>query len=222
MNGSIRVAVVDRYPLFREGVAQTIAQRGLVVVAEGETAADACRIAENTPLDIMLVDINIHGDGLEAARKILRRQSSVKVAVLTAYDDDEHLAEALRAGVRGYVLKGVSGAELILAIETIHRGDPYITQALASRILIQRRTVYFAQERARSGNHGLTLREVQVLRCLAKGLTNSEIALELGVTVRYTKYLLATMYRKMRVRNRVAAILEMQKLGLPSDGGPPT
>jgi len=63
---------------------------------------------------------------------------------------------------------------------------------------------------------------VQVLRCLAKGLTNSEIALELGVTVRYTKYLLATMYRKMRVRNRVAAILEMQKLGLPSDGGPPT
>jgi DNA-binding NarL/FixJ family response regulator len=222
MNGSIRVAVVDRYPLFREGVAQTIAQRGLVVVAEGETAADACRIAENTPLDIMLVDINIHGDGLEAARKILRRQSSVKVAVLTAYDDEEHLAEALRAGVRGYVLKGVSGAELILAIETIHRGDPYITQALASRILIQRRTVYFAQERARSGNHGLTLREVQVLRCLAKGLTNSEIALELGVTVRYTKYLLATMYRKMRVRNRVAAILEMQKLGLPSDGGPPT
>lgn len=222
MNCPIRIAVVDRYPLFREGVAQTIAQRGLVIVAEGETAADACRIAEQTPLDVLLLDINIHGDGLEAARKILRRPSSVKVAVLTAYDDDEHVAEALRAGVQGYVLKGVSGAELILAIETIHRGEPYITQSLASRILVQRCTVYIAQERGPSGNHGLTLREVQVLRCLAKGLTNSEIALELGVTVRYTKYLLATTYRKMRVRNRVAAILEMQKLGLPSDGGMPT
>jgi DNA-binding NarL/FixJ family response regulator len=219
MNGCIRIAVVDRHPLFREGVAQIIAQRGLAVVAEGETAADACRIAENTPLDVMLVDINIPGDGLDAAGKILRRSSGVKVAILTAFDDDEHVCEALRAGVQGYVLKGVSCAELIRAIETIHRGEPYITPALASRILVQRRETYLAQDRAPSDNRGLTPREMQALRCLAKGLTNSEIAVELGVTVRYTKYLLTTTYRKMRVRNRVAAILEMQKMGLSGDSG---
>jgi two-component system, NarL family, nitrate/nitrite response regulator NarL len=222
MKAPIRIAVIDRYPLFRTGVSQTLARRGFNVIAEGETAADACRIAEQTPPDVLLLDIAVDGGGLEAARKILHRQPTVKIAILTALEDDEHVSEALRTGVQGYVLKAVSGVELICAVETIHGGDPYITQALASRMLVQQRTSYPNGHRPPADTLGLTQPEIEVLRCLAKGCTNSEIAAELGVTLRYTKYLLATTYRKMHVRNRVAAILQIQKMGLAANGGTTT
>jgi len=216
MTVPVRIAVVDKHPLFREGVIQTIGQRGLVVVAMGESAADACRIVEETQPDILLLDISIAGEGLEPVRRILRAHPRVKVVALTAADDEEIVAEALNAGVQGYILKGVSGAELVSAIQAINRDEPYVTPELASRLLVQRRRKDLSRKQEEAADLGLTEREREMLGCLAKGLTNSEIAAELGVTVRYTKNLLASAYKKMRVHNRVAATIEAQKMGLLS------
>jgi DNA-binding NarL/FixJ family response regulator len=216
MTVPVRIAVVDKHPLFREGVIQTIGQRGLVVVAMGESAADACRIVEETQPDILLLDITISGEGLEPVRRILRAHPRVRVVALTAADDEEIVAEALNAGVQGYILKGVSGAELVSAIQAINRDEPYVTPELASRLLVQRRHKDLSRKQDEVADLGLTEREREMLGCLAKGLTNSEIAAELGVTVRYTKNLLASAYKKMRVHNRVAATIEAQKMGLLS------
>ena len=83
------------------------------------------------------MDIGVSGGGIEATRKVLAVQPSVRVAILTASDDEEHLAQAIAAGAKGYILKGVSGIELLRLIETIYKGEPYITPSLATRVLMQ-------------------------------------------------------------------------------------
>jgi DNA-binding NarL/FixJ family response regulator len=215
----IKVVVVDGHPLFRQGLANAIVGSRLAVVAEGGTADDVRRAVEKGKPDILLLDIHVSGDGMGAAKDILRQRPATKVVILTASDQREHVADAIRIGVHGYILKDVSGPELVSAIETIHRGEPYITPALASRLLMQGKGGSLLARKTE--DLGLTPRDMQVLGYLAKGLTNQEIARSLGVNVRTIKHYLTQVFRKMRVRNRVEAILEAQKLGLELDGQPP-
>jgi len=215
----IKVAVVDGQPLYRQGLANAIVGSRLVVVAEGGTADDAHRAVQKTKPDILLLDIGVPGDGIGAAEEILRIRPNMKVVVLTASEDEEDVAGALRAGVHGYILKDVSGPELVSAIEAIHRGEPYITPALASRLLMQNMGRSISVQTTQ--DVGLTLRDKQILGYLAKGLTNQEIARSLGMNVRTIKHYLTQVFRKMRVRNRVEAILAAQKMRLELDGQTP-
>ena len=129
----IRVAVIDAHPLYRCGLASALAGSRLVVIAEGGTAEDAHRAVQKGKPDVLLIDMAVPGDGIGTIQEIMRQHSSMKVVVLTESDDEEDVVDALRMGVHGYILKDVSGPELVSAVEAIHRGEPYVTPALASR-----------------------------------------------------------------------------------------
>lgn len=210
--------MVDGHPLYRQGLANVIDGSRLVLVAEGGTADDARRAVQTGKPDILLMDIGVAGDGIGAIEDVLRVRPTLKVVVLTASDDEQDVADALRVGACGYILKDVSGPELIKALEIIHRGEPYITPALASRLLMQSKGRPLSVQKVK--DVGLTLRDKQILGYLAKGLTNQEIARSLGVNVRTIKHYLTQVFRKMRVRNRVEALLEAQKMRLELDASP--
>jgi two-component system, NarL family, nitrate/nitrite response regulator NarL len=215
----IKVVVVDAHPLYRHGLANAVAGSRVVVVAEGGTAEDARRAVQKGKPDILLMDTAVPGDGMGAAQAILRLRSGLKVVVLTASDSEEDVAEALRIGVHGYILKDVSGSELVSAIEAIHRGEPYVTPALASRLLMRSKGRPLAPHKGE--DVGLTARDKRILGYLAKGLTNQEIARSLGMNVRTVKHYLTQVFRKMRVRNRVEATVEAQRMRLELDGQAP-
>ena len=205
MRNPIRVGLVVNHPIFRVGLARAIgASENLSVVAQGQTAADAFRIAENTRLDILLLEIEVPGIGVGAVRSIAQAKCKAKVMVLTASDDEALVIDALQAGARGYLLKDVTGTDLIRAIECVHRGEPHITPSLAARALAR-----LAIRRAELV--GLTAREQQVLAYLSQGLTNREIGLKLGINTKTVKHHNVLLFAKLGVRNRVEAAAMLGK-----------
>lgn len=212
MSERIRVVVVDDHPLFREGVAHTL--RGanfLELVGEGSTADDAVRIAKAELPNIVLLDVSMPGGGIEAARAIAHACPVVKTMMLTVSESEEHVAQALDAGAQGYLLKGTSGLELIAAMRSVARGNSYVSPRLAGRLL--------TLSRRQSGNGGakpteladLTKREEQILDHVAQGRTNKEIAIQLKIGEKTVKHYMTNIMQKLQVRNRVEAVLALQK-----------
>ena len=158
------------------------------------------------------MDIDGEGEGVRLAERILANPISAKVVILTGSSDEEDIAEALRIGVHGYILKGVGAVELVTALEGIFDGQPYITPALATRLLLRDK----GQSLRPSKDKELvfTARDRQVLDHLAEGLTNEEIADRLGLNTRTIKHYLTGVFRKMRVRNRVEAVVRAKAMGI--------
>jgi len=170
-------------------------------------------MAAASNLDVLLLGLEACGNSIETARTIRHTQSKTKIVILTSSDDEDLVLDALRAGVHGYVHKEVSGAELIRAIESIHRGEPHVAPALASRLLSRLvtggRTLPAAQES--TDLIRLTSRERQVLDLISEGLTNREIAIRLGISVKTIKQFTMLIFSKMGVRNRVEATIALRK-----------
>jgi DNA-binding NarL/FixJ family response regulator len=218
MGTSTGIVVIDPHPIFREGVVRTIARsEGMSIVGEGKTAADARRLAGAKTPDIMIIDIAIAG-----ARKVIAEvaQCGIKCVILTALDDTLSVSNALAAGASGYILKGVSGLELIAALNEVHAGKPYVTAELASRVLVAGSLL--PQRKAKVAA-GLSYREQQVLDHITKGYTNREIAAKLGLTVGTTKFYLTRLFKKMRVRSRLQAVIaaRSQTPGTQAGSGSP-
>jgi two-component system, NarL family, nitrate/nitrite response regulator NarL len=136
MGNRIRIGVVDDDPIFRIGVVHALqASTNLDLVAEGATTHDALRMAADNKLDILLLAIELRGNSVEIARAIRHTGSKVRVVILTSSDDAKRATDAIRVGVQGYILKNVSGADLICAIDSIHRGETQITPALAWHLM---------------------------------------------------------------------------------------
>jgi len=211
MSERIRVAVVDDHPLFREGVAHTIRGSGfLEVVGEGASADEAVHLVEDEMPDIVLLDVSMPGGGIEAARAIARAFPIVKIVMLTVSESDEHVAQALEAGAAGYVLKGTSGKDLINTMRAVSRGESYVTPDLAARLLtISKRKPQGAGVDGEFAD--LTRREEQVLDQVAQGLTNKEIAKNLGISEKTVKHCMTNIMQKLQVRNRVEAALAVQR-----------
>ena len=206
MPDAIRIAVIDDHPMFREGAVQSLTcVDGIEVVAEGATAADALKVAEEFRPDVMLLDISLPGGGVEAAANITRTCPSVRSVMLTASESEVDVASALQAGARGYILKGSSGAEVVETVRAIYRGESYVAPSLAARLLIQmgKRTEVVASKPA----NDLTTREDEILALVSSGLTNKEIAIRLQLTERTVKHHMTSIMRKAKVRNRVEAML---------------
>lgn len=212
MTPRTRIAVVDSQPLFRKGLVDTLVASKFDVVAEGETADDIVRIVQDGKPDVLIFDMAVSANILATASNALRKRQGLKIVVLTNSDHERNVADALRVGVHGYILKGVSGSELVSALTSIHRGDRYITPDLATRLLMQSKGKSLLEDKA--ADMGLTLRDRSVLRHLTKGLSNRQLAVELGVDIRTIKYYLTQVFKKMGVHTRVEAVLEAQKLGL--------
>jgi DNA-binding NarL/FixJ family response regulator len=205
MSDRLRVAVVDDHPLFREGVVHTLrSARVLDVVGEGGTADDAVRIARQVSPDIVLLDVSMPGGGIEAARSIAQVCPLAKTIVLTVSENEQDVAQALEAGVKGYVLKGTSGSELLTTMFAIARGESYVSPGLAARLLTQVRQGEPAQVRALPE---LTQREGQILAQVARGLTNKEIARTLSLSEKTIKHHMTSVMQKLQVRNRVEAAM---------------
>jgi two-component system, NarL family, nitrate/nitrite response regulator NarL len=205
MSRPIRIVVIDSHPIFRQGVIRTIGRSdGMALVGEGTTAADAQRLAGEKRPDVLILDIAIR-DGLEIVAEMAAQ--GVKCLVLTALDDVLSVSNALAAGANGYILKGVSGLELIGALKAVNSGQPYVTAELAVRLLIGVKGKSLVPKRDAKVQAALTYREQQVLEHITKGYTNQEIAEKLGLTIGTIKYYLSQLFKKMHVRNRVQAVL---------------
>jgi len=193
--------------MFRTGVVQTVAASDhFQIVAEGETAADARRVVRDLAPDILLLDICLPENGFDAVRDISKIFPPCRIVVLTAIDDALSVSNALALGVKGYVLKGVSGSELINALQTIHSGLPFLTPELASRLLIDTRGGPPFRPLETKPLERLTYREKQVLDRLSKGMTNDEIAKNLGLNIKTIKSYITQVFRKLKVNNRVQAL----------------
>src|SRR6516225_3401381 len=210
MPDAIQIAIIDDHPMFREGAAQIFARMDdIEVVAEGATAADAVRVAQELRPDVMLLDISLPGDGLAAAASIARTCPGVQTVMLTASESELHVASALKAGARGYILKGSSGAEVVETVRAVYNGQSHLAPSLATRLLIQ------MGERGEAADdkpaNDLTSREEEILSLVSRGMRNKEIASRLELTERTVKHHMTSIMRKSKVRNRVEAMLMFRR-----------
>jgi len=212
MADKIQIAVVDDHPLFRDGVVLVLSgHEAFDVVAEGASAEDAVRIADNMLPDVILLDVSMPGGGIRAAGEIFKRWPIIKIIMLTVSEDEEDVSAALKAGARGYVLKGIGGTELIETIKTIHRGEAYVSPALAARLLTDYRSGGSRGPSPADDFDSLSAREEQILNLLAKGMSNKEIGLDLNLSEKTVKHYMTNILQKLQVRNRVEAALLAQQ-----------
>lgn len=215
MTDTIRVALIDDHPLFRDGVVSTLERESdFEVVGQGETAADAVRLAHDLLPDIMLVDISMPGGGVKAVSEIASDCPVVKLVMLTVSEDEDDVVNSLQAGARGYILKGVSGPELIRIVRSVAIGDSYLTPSLAVKVLTDLRQDGPNTASEDNPLTDLTAREEQILELVAQALSNKEIGQKLDLSERTVKHYMTNILQKLHVRNRVEAALLAHKITL--------
>lgn len=220
MTEKIRVVVVDDHPLFREGVANIIgSQPDLEVVGQGSNADNALQLARDLLPDVILLDIDMPGNGIEAARRIAEVFPVIRIIILTVSETEEHLLAAMKAGARAYVLKGVAGRELLRILRLVLEGESYVPPALAASLLAEMGKPAARDQPSVEGLEQLTQRETEILELLATGLSNKEIGERLFLTEKTIKHYVTNILQKLQVRNRVEAALLAQKSGL-AEGKP--
>lgn len=215
----IRVLIADDHKLFRQGLISLMRTRDDLVEVVGEAASgeEAVRLAEQLLPDVVLMDIYMpQGDGLQATRQIRARLPQIAVVMLTSSESDEHLYEAVQIGAAGYLLKSLDATELFdLLIGVIH-GEAAMTRAMATRLLkgVAKRSI--DPDR---GEEALTERELAVLRLVASGASNSDIADKLLISVNTVKSHLRSILDKLQLENRTQAATYAVNRGLVSPQG---
>ena len=201
---AIRVLIVDDHPIMRVGIAAIInAQPRMQVVGQAGTAGDAVRMFESLQPDLTLMDLRLPDrSGVEAIRTIRAISPKAKIIVLTTYEGDEDIHQALDAGARGYIIKGMQHDALVKALQRVHAGQRYlpqvVTEALSSRI---------------PGSH-LSQREQEVLQLMFAGKSNREIAEELLIKEATVKSHVSVILMRLDVSDRTQAVVEGLKRGL--------
>jgi DNA-binding NarL/FixJ family response regulator len=220
---SIRVLVADDQKIVREGVAALLGMLpGIEVVGTAADGADAVRQALAAQPDVVLMDLNMPGcDGVEATRRISREQPWVRVVVLTAYCDDNSVVAALRAGALGFLTKDAGAAEIFSAVSAVAAGEAQLDPSVQRRLVEafnrgERAGFPGAAERGQAADDGLTPREMQVLRELAAGLSNAEIAAKLVVSPATVKTHINHMLTKTGGRDRAQLVAYAFRRGLVS------
>jgi len=202
----IRIAVIDDHPLYRAGTILALTRaNGFEVVGEGATAADALKIARERTPDVILLDLQLPGGGIEAIAGIARDCPKVRTVVLTVSEDERDVASALKAGARGYMLKGSSASDVVETVRAIAKGNSYVAPNLAARILVNKTQLEVVAD---DNPHDLTSREREIFALVSQGLSNKEIARRLKCTERTVKHHMTSIMQKLNVRNRVQAVLK--------------
>ena len=210
----IQLVVVDDHPLFREGVVAILGtEADIEILGQGVSAEDAISLCRDFLPDIILLDINIPGGGLHAAQMIANAFPVVKIIMLTASPDEDHVLSALKVGVSAYVLKGVAARELVGILHTVQAGESYVTPTLAASLLMEMTSSTEGEQEQDDLFDELTERERQILELIAEGSSNKEIGQQLFLTEKTVKHYVTNILQKLHVRNRVqAALLAQQKI----------
>lgn len=230
-----RVLIVDDHPLFRQGLRRLIAEgSAFSIAAEAANGHEAIREADIHRPHLTLIDIQLPGiTGLNVARILKKQHPSMHVVVLSMHMDDEWLFEAVRAGASAFLTKDIDAPDLIDALERVARGEQIINTAVLSRPDLAWRVLAEFRQLTGDGEEGaesalagqarlpLSVREIEVLDCVAQGLSNKEIAEELFITEQTVKNHMTSVLRKLNVNDRVQAVLCAVKNGWIAIG-PPT
>jgi DNA-binding NarL/FixJ family response regulator len=211
-----RLLLVDDHPLFLDGVRAALsASEGLEVVGEAHSVAEALSLAESVAPDVVLMDLNLpDGSGVDATRQLLAAHPEVRVLVITMAADDDAVVAAMRAGARGYVVKGAGRAELVQAVTTVAGGGAVFSTAVAERL-----GAYFSGMAAQPGREmfpQLSGREREVLDLMAQGLDNRRIAQALFLSDKTVRNHVSSVLSKLEAPDRSEAIARARRAGLGS------
>ena len=211
----IRILVADDHTLFRKGLRSLLENlTGMEVVGEAATGSEVVTLAEELVPDLVLMDIKMPGlSGIEATKLILQENPHTGIILVTMYDDAESVFSGMRAGARGYVLKGADPQDLKHAIEAAYRGEVLLSPAIAAKLLHRFNRM---GEPRQTGipYEELTPRELEVLRLVAEGLSNKEIASKLVLSEKTVKNRISNIFAKLRVNDRTQAVLHALRAGL--------
>ncbi|MFE5844368.1 response regulator [Streptomyces niveus] len=213
-NGPVRVVLADDQPLVRSGLRLVMADHpDLEVVGEAATGAEAVQLVQDTGPDVVVMDIRMPGmDGIEATHLITAGPTATRVLVLTTFDEDEYVYGALRAGASGFVVKDMALNDILAAIRVVAVGDALIAPGITRRLIAD-----FAgrpPQRSPRPVAGITEREREVLTLIGRGLTNTEIAEDLFITVATAKSHVSRLLTKLGARDRVQLVITAYETGL--------
>ena len=215
------VLVVDDQALVRAGFVMILEQAdGIEVVGEAENGSDAVAAAERLGPDVVLMDIRMpEMDGIEATRQIIQRGATpIHVLILTTFDPDEYVYEALAAGASGFVLKEIDPEDLVSAIETVGAGEALLAPSITRRVIER-----FASNRPLSTEHRksverLTEREIEIVRGIARGMSNAELGDALFISTTTVKTHVSSVLSKLGLRDRTQAVVLAYESGLVQPG----
>jgi DNA-binding NarL/FixJ family response regulator len=211
---SIRILIADDHALFREGLgALFLSVPDTEVVGEAGTGEEAVARAVDLQPDVVLMDIQMPGiNGIEATRRIVRESPHLGVIVVTMFEDDDSVFAAMRAGARGYVLKGADQEEILKVIRAVASGEAYFGPEIARRLM----SFFSAPKPAAPADAfpELTAREREILDLIARGRTNQEIARELYLSPKTVRNHISNIFTKLQVADRSQAIIRAREAGL--------
>ncbi len=213
MSDLIRVVLADDHAVVRKGIRQFLEEAGDIVVvaeaADGDTAL--AKIRDERP-DVAVLDIQMpHGTGIEVTRAVRDERLPVGVLMLTAYDDDPYVQAVLEAGANGYVLKNASSEEIVQAVHTVHEGQMALDPSIARKIVA--RWISAGQAPPEPAEPRPSPREMDVLKLVARGLTNKAIAVQLKISERTVQGHIASLFAKLGVNSRTEAVVRAAQLG---------
>ena len=210
--GVIKVTIVDDQRLFVDGLVRILSiQRDVEVVGRAHTGEEAVEMCLREEPDVVLMDLSMPGmGGIRATRKILSLLPRTQVLVLTVHTDDINLFQAIKAGAQGYILKDCAPEDLASAIKAVHAGDTIMSPDIAKKTMTTFEGIRSSTELAPS----LTERELEVIKALAQGKSNNEIARDLGISEKTVRNHASNIYRKLHIFDRTQAVIYAVRRGL--------
>jgi DNA-binding NarL/FixJ family response regulator len=212
----IRIVVADDHPAFRRGLGQMLHDvDDIEIVGEADTGARAVSVAAEAAPDVVVMDLRMPDlDGIEATRRLSSTDPAPAVIVLTMFEDDDSVFAAMRAGARGYLLKGAEQDEIVRAIRAVAAGEAIFGPEIASRVI-----AHFATGggSVNASFPQLTDREREVLEMVAAGKGNATIAHELAISLKTVRNHVSNIFTKLQVSDRAAAIVKARRAGLGGD-----
>lgn len=204
----IRILIADDHPLIRQGIKQILElEEDMTVVAQAGNGDEAVRMAQETKPDIILMDINMPDiNGIQAISRLKELDIPSKIIVLTIHEDREYLVKTLQLGADGYILKDADAQMLMEAIRNVHNGQSFIQPSMTKQLVNEFNKVTL-QEKDKHEENRLTKREIEVLKLIAEGMLNKEIAKALYISEKTVKNHISNIFKKLNVSDRTQAAI---------------
>ena len=212
----IKILIVDDHTMVRDGLVSMLGrQKDFAIVGEAGNGREAVEKAQDLGPDVILMDLRMpEMTGVEAMRAIGERDPDAKIIVLTTYDTDEYIFDAIEAGAKGYLLKDTSREELFSAVRAVHRGESQIEPGVAAKVLTRLAQLSRQNSDPNRSNDTLSDREIEVLQLIAGGSANKQIAAELTISESTVKTHVANIFQKLDVSHRTEAVTRALQRGI--------